>query len=149
MRYKYAIPKAKLSIYLTAPSDITCTDANTWYPITGTFGDGDVKDFTYNPSTGELTYTGVPQCVEFNGVSMFSTSKTGVVNYGLFVNNVVQNGCDTPLNAEKKDSIITMTCCKVLRLTTGCTIRVQCKSAIANNVIAVSVLNVLFMGECN
>lgn len=93
---------------LSSEDSTTLTTAGTYYLISGTFVDGDIKDFTLT-TAGKLTYIGADSVTFLlNGVSDLSVDKACVLTYGLHLNGTLITAAQTPhtfVAASKKENI--------------------------------------------
>lgn len=88
MAYKYC-NRARTYAYLTTPADTTCTLANTFYPIVGTFENDPMVDF--DVSVGKLRYIGNrDQSFELDwAVSLSNDALNETVHIGISINGNV------------------------------------------------------------
>lgn len=132
---------------LSAPQTTTCTLADTYYKIAGTWGGSLCKGFERD-GTGKITYKG-PSGVTylFNGTSDVKTDTAGKVTYGLYLNGALVTGAETPhdFTAAAKTENIAITSFPAFNY--GDEIEVYCKHSTAGSDVISDSLIITFLGE--
>jgi len=93
----------------TPETGITFAENDTYEALAGTFENGCAKDFTL--ADGVLTYTGsITKTFHFTGTAGGKVSKQCDMTFGLFVNDVIVAGCETPVYFTAQDRSKAFTC---------------------------------------
>ena len=134
--------------HLTTPATITCTDAETYYKITGTFGDGDNCNcgFTYD-GTGRITYNGEDAYFLLTGVSDVSADKVCTITYGMYMNGSLVTGAETPHSFPNASSTTNISISNIIKLTNGDYIETWVKSDTASTDVDVQNLMLTLLGD--
>ena len=126
----------------------TCTDADTYYKVGGTWSDGNcLEGFTIDGS-GKITYTGESGTVLlFNGVSDLSSDKVATITYALYKNGVLVTGAETPVSAEHANGIMNISITNFVPAQQYDYYEVYVKSDTANTIVTHNTLFLTFLGD--
>ncbi len=85
-------PESGVFGFLSSPSNTTCTDADTWYPITGAFSNKFIGDFSFD--TDHILYSGsLDREFEIDGhVATKGDGNNITVHFGVFLNGSIEAG---------------------------------------------------------
>lgn len=134
--------RANLRVVTAAPT--TLTDAGTWYPIAGTFADGDCDCFTVE-SDGKMTYVGGNgRSFLFSGDSDLEVNKACRITYGLEKNGTPNGEIITPRDFVSASKIGGVGICRNLILNNGDVFYVRVQSTEANTSVTVNTLYLIF-----
>ena len=131
---------------LLSPQNTTCTDADTYYKIEGTWGGAKCVGFERD-GLGKLTcLTNSDTTYLFNGTSDVLVDKVAKITYALFVNGQLVEGAETPhdFTAASKTEGIAITGYPIFN--TGDYIEVYVKSSAAGTVVTSESLIITFLG---
>lgn len=134
---------------LSAPTTTTCTVADTYYKIGGTWVDGaSSMDFTLDGS-GRLTYNGKSGVTFlFNGVSDLSVSFGGSqTTYALYLNGALVPAAQTPIDFNVLNSIGNISITAFITLNQGDYIEIWCKNDNAGTVVTHNTLAITLLGD--
>ncbi len=83
------MPPAGVFAALTSPGDTTCTDADTWYPINGTFANGPIVGFSF--VTDHIEYDGaMTRHFEIDGHIVVKGDGNGItIHFGVYKNGAI------------------------------------------------------------
>lgn len=131
--------------YLTASHNTTCTLADTYYKIDGTWVDCDCNYFTAD-GTGKFTCNKSGEYL-FNGVSDVAVDTAGLMYYALYLNGVLVPIAQTPhdFTAAAKTEGIAIT--SIISLNVGDYIEVYAKHETVGTIITTSTLFLTFFGD--
>ena len=111
--------------YLTAPTDVTCTTAGTWYKIGGVWEVHSCGVFSTDVN-GKLTYNGGTQNCLHIGTFALKVNKACLVSIGAYVNGTLHVSTDHTFNTQNKiDSVATN---KFIPTNKGDELEIWCKS---------------------
>lgn len=134
-------------ISLEIPDTLTFTDADTYYPIPGTFSINPelISGFTL-AADGKLTYTGKGRRVILGGTTDLSISGVGIakVTYGLFKDDVLVPRAETPHDFDVVDSTENFSITGADIVSNGEVYQIKAKCSDAGRTISPSTLNVIF-----
>lgn len=122
---------AVFEVYVTSSTTATLTLADTYYTLQGAaLQSRFLNEFTFNPTTGELTYTwDCTKIIRFVGNATISINDaSNRVTFGLFKNWVVQPGNETPTDFNIIDFAKDIGINALLQVSTGdvLTVRAKC-----------------------
>ncbi len=122
------------------------TLADTYYPVSGNFVDGNNKGFSL-ANDGTLTHLGGQNSVLLNGVSDIQVDKVCTVTYALFLNGVLVDFAQTPhsFTAASKTESIAIT--GILISAQGDYYQIYAKSSESSTNLTVTNLFVTFWGR--
>ena len=139
MKNVSAHPRAQM--YLQSPTATVCTDADTYYAVSGTFVDGVAHFFSL--SSPVLTYTGdESHLAMFNGVAYLKASNVCACTVAMFVNG--SPSFSGTVNFEHANAAMPMSFPLLLTLNQGDTFQVYIKSSVASATFTVSQLVCIF-----
>jgi len=132
---------------LTAEKDTDTTVINTYVKILGIFADGCARNFEIIDDN-KLKFIG-PDNSEFlvNGTSDLSVNKACKTTYGLFINDALAPGTETPHSFPASARTQNISITGIVILNKNDEIDVHVKSDTLNTKITVSTLRVTFWGE--
>lgn len=139
------VSKGQISLSTATPTDLT--NSGQYYPLSGSFTDGNCKNFTLTAG-GVLTFIGhVPKVFLFNGSSDLSSSKVSIVTYALFINGSLATGAETPHSFTTAASVESLSITSMVYAFPGDQFQVYAKSNTASTTIDVNTLKVTLWGE--
>jgi len=128
---------------LQSQTDVVCTNAGQYYVIDGTFLDGISKGFS--KGNNKLIYNGPSGAVyNFTGASDVRTDQASLLTYGLFINDELVDGAETPHRFIDADKTSNMSITDIVRLNQGDEIEVRCKTDTAGAGYRVRTLGIVF-----
>ena len=113
----------RAEMHLTELTMINFETAETYYQLTTNLSDGETCNFTL--LNGTLTYTGLNGKFFFSGSSNCRVNKACRVTFELQVNDVLMNGCATPVDFTVLDKTKSFNCGQVIELQTNDVIKVK------------------------
>lgn len=129
---------------LSASSNITCTNADQYYQITGTFtDDGDNIGFTTSDSTDDIKSNIGGKLYHLVGVSDVGVDKACKLTYSLFKNGS-DTGKSTPHDFDSPSKTENISITDLINIANGDEFDIRVKSDQANTIASVNTLNVIF-----
>ena len=129
-------------IHLTAPEDLTCTLADTYYSAPGIYEDG----LSFNISTasdGTMSYLGYGNIMHLAGVSDLSVDRACTITYSLFRNGEIVPGAQTPHSFVSPSKTANISITALMEACADCYLNVMVKSDVAGTVVTVENLSVV------
>jgi len=134
---------------LSSSTTTTCTLADTYYKIGGTWidGNGCNNAFTYD-GTGKITFTGQSGTYFlFTGVSDLSVNVASRVTYGLYKNGVLVTGAETPTDFVSSSKVGEIGISHIFPIQKGDYFEIYVKSDGAGNIVTHNTLMLTFVGD--
>lgn len=127
--------KSGVFAYLPFEADTTCTLADTWYPIAGTFTNNPMEDFSLGSSY--IVYDGTKtQYFEIDAHATVSSNTNGTkAHFGIKINGVLLSGSVMGLYAKTSDEPYPVSGTSVVELSTSDTVQFVVKSSASGSVI--------------
>jgi hypothetical protein len=130
---------------LESPASTLLVTPGTYYPINGTFIDGDALGFAIVGN--KLKYIGSSGVVfHLSGVSDIFVDKACQISYALYVNGFLVPSAQTPHDFPASSKIATISITAIVKLNQDDELEVYAKSDTANTTINVTNLNIVFWG---
>ena len=135
--------------HLSIAKDVVCTDADTYYPVGGTWIDGDDINYGFTlDGTGKLTYHGESGVIFLQaGASGVSVSGASRITYCLYKNGVFVPGTETPHDFTANSKIENYPQVSFIRLNKGDVLEVYIKSSVAGITISIATLFTPLLGD--
>jgi len=135
--------------HISSPETTTCTIADTYYKISGTWGDGDDCNhgFAFDGS-GKITFQGQSGAyLLFNGASDLSADKVATVTYAMYLNGALVTGGESPVSIQHANENVNLSITNFVKLNPGDYIEIYVKSNTANTDVTSSTLFLTFLGQ--
>ena len=132
-------------MHLTSASSTTCTDADTYYKIEGSWSDGCSKGFVVDDVNGRLVYNGPSVDAKLSGASDVEVNTATSITYALYKNGVLVSDATTPhdfAHASKTDFIGISRC---VPIKSGDYFEVWVKASDAGRVVTSKTLQIDFV----
>ena len=140
---KTSVDRGQLRLTVTATT--TTGTAGDYTKILGTFANGSSKNFTV--SGNKLIYNGPSgQDFLFSGASDVEVDKACILTYGLYVNDALVAGAETPHTFVAASKISNISITAIVTLNHGDEIDVYVKSSVDTTVVDPTTLIITFLG---
>ena len=133
---------------LSSSTTTTCTDADTYYKITGTWTNGAGGHSFETDGTGKLTYIGDNNITYLLiGNSDLSSDKVAKITYALYKNGALVTGFETPTDFTAANKIGNIGINNFVVLNTGDYLEVYVKSDTAATTVTHNTLILTLLGD--
>jgi hypothetical protein len=119
-----------------------CIVENTYYSLSGNITNGEHLGWTLENNVLICNQSG---CYFFIGTASVKAQKEARVTFGLFIDDSVAVGCESPVYIGHTDKEDLQVCAKPIHINAGQVITVKGKSDIANNALTVTFFDISFL----
>lgn len=135
--------------HLSSSEVTTCTDADTYYKIGGSWSDGNGSNngFVFDGS-GKITYVGESgSFMLFNGTSDLKANKVCQVTYALYKNGSLLDNNETPTSFAHANAIRNISLSNIIPVNKGDYFEIYVKSDTASTDVTSNSLMLTFLGD--
>lgn len=148
MRPRAKTPNNRGQMSINSGATLAFGGVDTYEKVVGTWTDGSANNFTISDANDRITYTGQQSmCMLFNGVADLSVDKACVTTFGLYKNNALITGAETPHGFTSPAKIGTISISRLLQVVPGDYFEVWAKCDTTAVTMTFNTLSISFFGE--